>query len=231
VRVSVVADEGDSKTGFVGEHLRARGAELTMFFRDELAAGGDPLAAADLLVLLGSERAVHDPAHRAVVAREQGLVASAERRGLPLLAVCYGAQLVAGMLGGRVTPAPVAEIGWQRIESDEPSLVAPGPWFELHYDRFSAPPGVPLVARSEAAPQAFVHGRTLAVQFHPEVDAEIVSEWVHLDRAKLAALGVDVEALLAETAAVEAAASARCAELLERFLDKVATRPVLPTRD
>ena len=49
--------------------------------------------------------------------------------------------VLAAVLGGQVTRAPVPELGWREIETDHPALVPPGPWLEWHYDRFSTPPG------------------------------------------------------------------------------------------
>jgi hypothetical protein len=47
-----------------------------------------------------------------------------------------------------------------------------------HEDQFSAPDGADVVARTEVCLQAFVIGVHTGLQFHPEVDREIVSHWV-----------------------------------------------------
>ena len=68
-------------------------------------------------------------------------------------------------------------------EADGPSgtidpLVPPGPWFQFHYDRWSVPDGATEVARNALASQAFVAGRSLAVQFHPELTAATLEGWL-----------------------------------------------------
>ncbi len=228
MRVSVVADEHDADPGFVGEHLAALGAQLQLLPREDLRGGAASIAQSDLLVLLGSDRSVHDETARPVVTAEQQLVREAQRRGLPVLAICYGAQLVAQLLGERVAPAPVPEVGWTLIESAAPALIEAGPWFELHYDRFSAPQGLPLLAKSAAAPQAFSFGRTLAVQFHPEVTPTMVRTWLAADADRLGPLAVDLEALLAESSAREGEARVRCGRLVDCFLKEIANRPLNP---
>ena len=73
--------------------------------------------------------------------------------------------------------APAPEIGWTFIQTDLPSLVPGGPWFEWHFDRFELPAGVPALATTPLANQAFTIGRSLGLQFHPEVTAEMIADW------------------------------------------------------
>jgi len=96
---------------------------------------------------------------------------------IPILGVCFGAQALAAALGGTVSRAPRPEIGWHYVETDA-SWISRGPWFQWHSDRFTVPDGATELARSALAPQAFRHGRSLGVQFHPEVDGDIVSDWL-----------------------------------------------------
>ena len=230
MQVSIVGDEGDDDAGFVGERLEAHGAELRRFWRDDLGAHRGVIEGTDLLVLLGSDRAVHDEAERQVVATEQALVRSAESRGLPILAICYGAQLVAATLGATVAPAPAPEIGWTTLASADERRCPSGPWFQFHFDRFGEIPGIALLASTPAAPQAFVHGRTFAYQFHPEVTAATAREWLVADAARIASLGMDPEAIAAETVALEPAARRACHQLVDEFLSAVAGVAPLPAR-
>jgi GMP synthase-like glutamine amidotransferase len=228
VRVTVIADRGDDDMGFVGERLEAAGARFERFHREDPPDTGNVIVNADVVVLFGSDRSVHDGAERSIVAREQGLVRACHAAALPLFAICYGAQIVASALGAEVAPSPAPEIGWVTLASDEPELIEPGPWFQFHYDRFGVVPGVAELARSAAAPQAFVHGRTLAVQFHPEVTARTAAHWVRSGARRIESLGLDPDAIIAESSAREAEARIRCFVLVDRFLSEVAVRPPLP---
>ncbi|MCS6877084.1 MAG: glutamine-hydrolyzing GMP synthase [Geminicoccaceae bacterium] len=101
--------------------------------------------------------------------------------GVPVLGICYGEQLLAAALGGRVEPGRVREYGPAEIE-----LLRESPLFDgilrvgerarvwmSHGDRVTAlPPGFAAVARSPASPFAAIadeERKLYGVQFHPEV--------------------------------------------------------------
>jgi GMP synthase-like glutamine amidotransferase len=146
--------------------------------------------------------------------------------GVPILAICFGAQALARALGGGVAASEWPELGYVEIETDEPDLVGPGPWFQWHNDTFTLPPGAREVARNAAGPQAYVIGRCLAVQFHPEVTPEIVAAWLaNGGEAQAVRRGVDPARLLAAAREERTAARTRCAALLDAFLAGAATQP------
>lgn len=147
---------------------------------------------------------------------------------IPVLGICFGGQLIARAMGGSVAPAPKGEIGWTAIWSDRPALVGPGPWFQFHYDRWEVPPGAVEIARNPAASQAFTIRRSLAVQFHPELDAAGLKGWLDWGGdTKVAADGQDPAVMLAQTVAEQTAARERTNALVDAFLTEVAG---LPTR-
>ena len=82
------------------------------------------------------------------------------------------------------------------MRSDDPELVPEGPWFQWHFDSFTLPRRRALIAETDVGPQAFVAGRNLGLQLHPEVTTEIMDDWVHVYRHELDADGVDPDALL-----------------------------------
>ncbi len=142
---------------------------------------------------------------------------------VPILGICFGAQALARALGGSVAPGPRAEIGYTWITSDDESLVPGGPWFQWHYDRFTVPPGAVEIARNPLASQAYVIGRSLAVQFHPEVTTACLRGW--LDEGGLEEAqedGVDPDELLAFTVREEPKAIQRAHALVDAFLDRIA---------
>jgi GMP synthase-like glutamine amidotransferase len=135
------------------------------------------------------------------LARELALVRRAAALEVPTFGICFGGQLLARALGGSVQPASEVEIGWRDVRTWDNSLIAPGPWFQWHFDSFTPPPGASVIADSTAGPQAFRRGRTIGLQFHPEVTAEIVRAWAAASPEELRAHGVDPAALVRETAA------------------------------
>jgi GMP synthase-like glutamine amidotransferase len=166
-----------------------------------------------------SPRDVHEPAVRGHLA----LLEEAVALDVPVLGLCFGGQALAAVLGGRVEPAPVPELGWREIETDVPDVVPPGPWLEWHFERFSTPPGAVELARTADAVQAFRHGPHLGVQFHPESTVEIVERWARSDAERLEQLGVqDGPALIAAPPERVRAAEQAAFALFDAFLDPVA---------
>ena len=98
--------------------------------------------------------------------------------GIPVLGLCYGAQLMMHVLGGKVEKAPVREYGKTEVMVDTTSPlfgnVAPTTicWMS-HFDYISKPaPGFNIVAHTADCPFASAENREkniYAIQFHPEV--------------------------------------------------------------
>jgi GMP synthase (glutamine-hydrolysing) len=97
--------------------------------------------------------------------------------GIPTLGICYGAQLLALELGGRVDKTGAGEYGKVDMRTSDGSLFATLPeeqtaWMS-HRDTVVAPPaGATIVAQSEHTPVAAyenVERKLYGVQFHPEV--------------------------------------------------------------
>jgi len=153
----------------------------------------------------------------------------AHNDGIPILGICFGGQLMARALGGSVARAPKAEVGWIEIESDDKTLIPTGPWFAYHWDSWMTPKGATEIAKTDTANQAFVMGRTLALQFHPEVDPEVLEAWLSRESGcvEITGEGVDLDLLRKETLEQEIGSNKRAAELVDAFLRRVATAPLL----
>ena len=129
---------------------------------------------------------------------------------------------MARALGGSVAPGPRPEIGWFPVHSDRPELIAEGPWFQFHYDRWTLPSGIKEIARTPVASQGFVSGRTLGIQFHPEVVTSTLQGWIdNGGESAVAGDGQSIEALINMTRAQEAAAIARAHTLVKNFVSQV----------
>jgi hypothetical protein len=100
--------------------------------------------------------------------------------------------------------------------------VPEGPWFQWHFDTFTEPPGATVIATTDAGLQAFVAGRSLGLQFHPEVTTDIMDEWVGAYRHELDGDGVDPDALLEETKRLADASRQNALQLFEHFYSDVA---------
>lgn len=222
--------DANSLIGLLGDAIAAAGyATCEHYVCTELdsgvAAGPLPtLDGVDLLVPLGSRWSVYDHANIGTwIDDELELLREADRREIPVLGVCFGGQAIAAAHGGTVTPAATEEIGWIEVQP-EPGIDLPfptGPWFQWHLDVFDTPPGAQQLAHSPAGPQAFRLRKNLGLQFHPEVDTEVLEEWMITDRDQLRDCGVDPDALLERTALETPKARTRAEALVRAFLTSV----------
>ena len=183
----------------------------------------DP-AAFDAIVPMGAPWSVYDEATiGSWVGDEIGFLRAALAAGVPILGICFGGQALAAALGGSVLPASEPEIGWRLVTTGRPELVEPGPWFQWHSDRWQLPPGISAFARTPVAEQAFVAGRALGLQFHPELTPAMLDGWLgNGGDAHLAALGINAGLLVEQTRLLAAAASRRAHLLVRRFVQHVA---------
>lgn len=216
----MIQNEGASPPGLISQWLDEQAADVSVLRIDLDERDVDPRDY-HLIVPLGSEFPAYDES-RTFVERSRRLLERAVEADVPVLGVCFGAQLMARVLGGKAFRAPESEIGWIRVRTHDPELVSEGPWFQWHFDTFSTPPGARLIAENEAGPQAFVSGRHLCVQFHPEVTPEIMDTWVSTYRHELDEEGVDPDALLDETERRAEDSRRNSGRLLRRYLDAVA---------
>ena len=98
--------------------------------------------------------------------------------GVPVLGICYGMQLLASELGGRVEGAEVGEFGRSELTVTEPGgLLAGLPatqtcWMSHRDTVYEAPPGFRALASSTGSPVAALESPergVYGIQFHPEV--------------------------------------------------------------
>jgi GMP synthase-like glutamine amidotransferase len=220
LRVLILQHEEPTPPGHVTAWLAQHDASVKTFRIDVDDRQVDPTDH-DLIVSLGSEFAAFDDT-KAFVPREAQLLRSAIDADVPVLGLCFGGQMLARVLGGEVFRSSDSEIGWLPVKSRDQELVPEGPWFQWHFDSFTLPPGATLVAESDVGPQAFVAGRSLGLQFHPEVTTEIMDDWVREYRHELDADGVPPDALLEETKQRATESRRMALQLFDRFLDAVA---------
>jgi GMP synthase-like glutamine amidotransferase len=222
IRALIIEHERATPGGLIYDWLADHGAsidELRIDIEDREVDPGDY----DVLIPLGSE---HPPYadHIPWIPREVELLRRAHEADVSVLGICFGGQLLARALGGRTYRADASEIGWLPVRSRDPELVPEGPWFQWHFDAFEPPPGATLLAETDVSPQAYTIGRSLGVQFHPEVTPQIMEEWVRVYRHELDEDGVDPDALLDETWRRAESHRRTSRRLLDAFIERVAKR-------
>jgi len=128
----------------------------------------------DAFIVTGSRASVYW--EREWIGRLKAWVGDAIEAGLPALGVCYGHQLLADVMGGRVEGMDDYEIGYRTVQQDGDNRLLDGvddefTVFTTHSDRVvEAPPGATVFAENDYGIHGFRKGHVFAVQFHPEYD-------------------------------------------------------------
>ena len=233
MRVLFVKQDHASPGGLIADAFAAAGCDVSelvvvpaeRFHSPDVAATFPDASAYDAVVFFGAVWSVYDTATIPWIGDEIAYARSLIALGVPTLGICFGGQVLAAALGGMVARAPAPEIGWVTVDGAD-GLIEAGPWLEWHYDRFTVPAHVPVIARTALADQAFVSGRTLGLQFHPEVTDRVLEVWLGSGGAEqLTERGADPLALLEQSRALADGAADRARRLVRRFLFDVARRP------
>lgn len=131
----------------------------------------------DWLVIMGGPMGVYDEGEYPWLVQEKRFIEAGLSRDIPVLGICLGAQLIADVLGAKVSRNKYKEIGWFPVsltKSGRRSQLVEGlpvqfTAFHWHGDVFATPEGAQSLAISEACPnQIFARGKVLGLQFHLE---------------------------------------------------------------
>jgi len=172
---------------FFGDVVQEDGHELEEWSVVDEQAVPSAVDGYDAVFIFGGHMNVDQEREHPWLRGEDALIRELVSRGVPLLGVCLGGQLLAKAAGAHVGPSPERENGFVHVTStdaaeDDPvfgSLPREFHAFTLHEYAFRVPEGAIELARSNVCSQAFRLGESAwGVQFHPEVRAAQVAEWV-----------------------------------------------------
>jgi GMP synthase (glutamine-hydrolysing) len=233
MRALAIVHQSDAGPGVFAEEMRERGVELEEWTLSERGSA-PPREIAEYGAVLTFGGAMHaDQEDRHPWLRfEKDFLAAMLDDGMPLLAVCLGTQVLADAAGGKARRASEPEIGWLEVEVTEEGASDPviGPLapsftaFQWHSYEAVPPETAAILARSNVCPQAYRIGeRAWGIQFHAEVTAHDVRRWIEDYRSDEDAvrIGVDPEALRAETEPRIAEWNRLGRDLCGRFLDTI----------
>ena len=138
----------------------------------------------DFLIVLGAPESAND--ELPYLENEQDLIRDFVEKEKPVLGICLGSQLIAKTFGGKVYSGPKKEIGFYHDlkTSDSTSRLfsefdSPFTVFHWHGDTFDLPEGATRLVESADYPnQAFQYKTAVGLQFHLEVDEDMVRLWL-----------------------------------------------------
>lgn len=180
MRLLVIQHCPVTPAGLVGQIAAERSAEITTLLPH---TAGDPVPAdasqIDGLIVLGGPMHAGDDTGYPAFADIMALIRDGHARGIPVLGICLGAQLIARAFGEDVYRFGGLEVGYPPVyltaAAQEDALLGGMATeqrvMQMHEDSFSLPPEAVLLMQNEICTnQAFRLGeRTYGFQFHPEV--------------------------------------------------------------
>lgn len=200
-KIIVITHEDRADTRLVEEFAAARGLDIHVvrpYRGDELP----PLDDSAALICLGGPMAAYDDLP--FIVDEKAHLMQAVRSDRPVLGICLGSQLLADALGGTVMRGHLGpECGYIDVrraddgDSDFDGTIT-GRFFSFHGDTMQPPEEATVLARSDRYVQAWTLGTALAVQFHPELSLEGLTEFFNIEADKIAAIGMDIDQSLRE---------------------------------
>ena len=174
-------------SGYLGELLEKDGFEVT-----SVNAKHEKFPDKDfsLVVILGAPESANDDLP--YLQAEQELIKKSVEKNVPVLGICLGSQLIAKTFGAKVYSGPKKEIGFYndlKISDDSPFFSGfqnPFTVFHWHGDTFDLPEGAVRLASSEHYDnQAFRYKSAVGLQFHMEVNEDMVNLWLDNTEEKL----------------------------------------------
>jgi len=143
-----------------------------------------------LVVILGAPQSANDDL--LYLKEEQKLIKNYVQNDIPVLGICLGSQLIAKTFGAKVYKGPKKEIGFYHdlMISNNSKLFHgfknPFSVFHWHGDTFDLPVGATRLALSENySNQAFQYKSAIGLQFHLEVNEQMVNLWLDKTEEKL----------------------------------------------
>ena len=174
-------------SGYLGELLKTDGFEIhsVQAKREKL-----PEKEYSLVIVLGAPESANDDLP--YLLEEQKLIKKSVEKNTPVLGICLGSQIIAKTFGGKVYSGPKKEIGFYNdLVSEENSSLFSGftnPFtvFHWHGDTFDLPQGATrLVHSRDYQNQAFQYKSAVGLQFHMEVNEEMINLWLEKTEEKL----------------------------------------------
>jgi GMP synthase (glutamine-hydrolysing) len=212
--------------GNIENWIKAKGHSLssTHFYENAVMPELEDI---DWLIVMGGPMGAYDEKIYPWLVAEKQFILQAIKKGIKVLGICLGAQLIASVLGAKVYPNSHKEIGWFPLRLTTAGAASdlfegfPVEFivFHWHGDTFDLPAGAKHLAASEACVhQAFLYNKNvLGLQFHLDVLKDNIAEWVQSGAEEL------IEAPYIQTAGEMLSQDKRFA-VIEKYMGQVLDR-------
>jgi GMP synthase (glutamine-hydrolysing) len=184
--ILVLTHSAEDRLGTLEHFLSIAGERTSVVLPGDDAGLPSGLDDVDALISLGADDCLDEDGWHPSFTHEMGLIRAAASREIPILGICLGAQVITWAMGGEVMRHGSPEKGWQTL-----SLTTEGRhdpllrWLPGCIEAFSwshasciLPPGARLLMGGSPNPnQAFHCGSAWGVQFHIEVNHDLIERW------------------------------------------------------
>jgi len=182
MRIHFILHETFEGPGCISDWIKQKHYEVTISrtYLPEAFPGPDQF---DCLIIMGGTMSTCEEKKYSWLQSEKDFIRKSVESGKIILGICFGAQLIAEALGGKVHKAKEKEIGWfpvklrkDHLPEELRNLPENQTVFHWHGDTFDLPDGAMLLASSEATMnQAFIFGeKVMAFQYHYEITGEAI---------------------------------------------------------
>ena len=181
--VLLIVHQKKSVSGHIGALLQNLGYSLDK----RCPCIGDPLPQNlenyAAVVVFGGPMSANDCGMEGIK-KELDFIPGVLKLKIPFLGLCLGGQLLARVLGAKVSPHELGHIesGFTKIyptKIGEDWFSESDIFYQWHREGFNVPDGAQLLAKGDKFPnQAFVYGsNAIATQFHPEITRDMIDRW------------------------------------------------------
>jgi GMP synthase-like glutamine amidotransferase len=185
MKICVLQHAVSEGPGEIATWAELRGHEVSVYqlYRGEHLPRFDSF---DMLVVMGGEMNIYQYRFWPWLKPEREFIKATLDKGKPVVGICLGAQFIADALGARAVQNAEVELGWWPVTWTNtaravfPELPASSTVLHWHGDTFELPAGAIRLGLSEGCPQQgfVIKDKCLALQFHLEVNPDIVADFV-----------------------------------------------------
>lgn len=191
-------------------------------------ASGQPFPSVnryDGVIIFGGATSANNCQEHEWLRDELRFIESCLKHNTPFFGVCLGAQMLARVLGSNVSAhnENLSEIGFCEVKPTSLGsgfLSQPLKFMQWHHEEFELPHGAKHLAYSDVfANQAYsIDQHIVGVQFHPEVNLEVLRIWHERNKAQPTGVLDD------ETRAIHIADAIECEQSITAWLESFLTR-------